>query len=227
MKKTILCILLLVVLTECFGQLVRRKDYDAAFALQAGGETGMLTTFRHPKLSLSPAFGLKMTFPFNRKWFLGSEVNYSRLKYEVSDQVEAHWDIAGETGNFDGAQLTRFDLKQIQVPVYLKYMLSCNKASVLFGFYGSYVFDAGLTTSLEGGGYRVAADLSEVADQWNAGITIGYEHRIVKHLEVTCRISAGVKEVVKQSLWGDRLFPLQACLTVSYDIFRIGDCGCD
>lgn len=234
MKKMVLCALLVVVIGEVAGQLVRRVDYDAAFALQIGGETGMLTSFRHPKISLRPVAGLKMTFPFNRKWFLGSEVNYSELKYKVSGDTEFP---LGPDSYFKGGQGADFDFRQIVVPVYLKYMLNCNRASVLFGFYGSYAFHTALKTSLSGEKYVSGAqavawtaekDFSPVLQQWNAGITLGYEHQIVKHLNIMCRISAGVREVVKdRQLWGDKLLPLQGSLTLSYDILRIGDCGCD
>lgn len=236
MRFIIMCVVLLLLVAEGFGQLVRKKDYDAAFALQIGGETGMLTSFHSPEVTLRPTAGLKMTFPFTRKWFLGSEVNYSELKYGISERIDGGMSVMGEAVNFRGNQRAEFDLKQIQVPLYLKYMLNCNKASVLFGFQGSYVFDSKLNVSLSGErddpGETVPADinidLSDTMGKWNVGVTIGYEHRIVRHLDVMCRVSVGVKEVVKnQSFGGDRLIPVQACITVSYDMFRIGDCGCD
>lgn len=222
MKRIALCILLLTVLADCYGQLVRRKDYNAAFALQAGGETGLLTTFHHPKYHLSPAWGLKMTFPFTRKWFLGSEVNYSQLQYTVSGE-EKPGEIAEHSGT---KQWADFDLKQVQVPVYLKYMLGCNRASVLLGFYGSYVFDGGYRLASEGN--SSSADYSDALESWNAGITFGYEHRIIKRLNIMCRFSVGLKEVTRgPKPWNDRLLPMQACITLSYDFLRIGDCDCD
>ena len=209
MKKVIFCILFLGILWESFGQLVRRKDYDAAFALQVGGETSVLTAFQNAGFLLRPVAGLKMTFPFTRKWFLGGEINYSELKY-----------------SFAGPQQTDFHIKKLHVPVYLKYMLNCNKASVLFGLYGSYVADGHCFTGFtDSPGYT---DISGDLETWSAGVTAGFEYRMVKRLHVMCRISGGVKEVMKkQPFFKDKLFPLQACITLSYDILRIGDCGCD
>lgn len=218
MKRAIFFLIFGIITIESYGQLVRRKDYDAAFALQAGGGSGILTTFHHPVLSLTPTAGLKMTFPFTRKWFLGSEINYEQLKYKVHKQVNTPW------GNLQEKQKATFDLKQVGIPVYLKYMLNCNKASLLFGIYGSYTFDARFTTS-----FNEESDAgNDNMEDWNAGIVIGYEHRLAKHLNVMCRINAGVREVVQDyKLFGDKLFPVSACLTLSYDILRIGDCGCD
>lgn len=209
MKKAIFCVLLLGIIAESFGQLVRRKDYDAAFALQAGGEVGALTAFQDAKFSFRPVAGLKMTFPFTRLWFLGMEVNYSQLKY-----------------GFANPQATEINIKQLHVPVYLKYRLHSNKASVLFGVYGSYVLDGkGSVAVEEKADY---ADLSGALEDWSAGITVGYEHQLVKRLNIMCRISGGIREAVKkQPVFKDKLFPLQACITLSYDILRIGDCECD
>lgn len=236
MKAIIACALLLIVFAESHGQLVRRKDYDAAFALQAGVETGMLTTLRHPELFVRPIAGLKMTFPFTRKWFLGGEVNYSELKYNTTDRTGYTGEWAGQDFTFRGEQKMKFDLKQVQLPLYLKYMLNCNKASVLFGFYGAYIFDARLEAIFSGSSAAgedalqtpVETRLPEALDNWHAGVTVGYEHRIVKHLDIICRINIGMKEVVRnQPFFRDKLLPVQACITLSYDIFRIGDCGCD
>lgn len=200
MKIFILASLLFVLTHDAFTQLVTRKDYDAAFALQLGGELSMLTLWDQPKVSPKPIAGLKMTFPFNRKWFLGSEVNYSQLKY--------------------GSQKFDFDIKQIHIPLYLKYMLNSNKASVLFGLYGSYMLESNITE--KGNISKI-----EASDYFGIGLTIGYEYQIVKHFNAMFRLSTGIKELVNNQVFKDeKILPLQASITLSYDIFRIGDCGC-
>lgn len=214
MRIVILCVLFLLLTAESFGQLVRRKDYDAAFALQAGGETGVLIPWSSPGLSVRPTGGLKMTFPFTRKWFLGGEVNYSEFKFS-SRYV---WD-GGEPVD------SRFFIRQLQVPVYLKYMLNCNRASVLFGVFGSYFIDKSLDIGMQSGSDGHSADGLDV---WNGGLVIGYEYQIVKHFNVMLKICAGAKELLKSTATAEkRLCPVQASLTLSLDVLRIGDCGCD
>lgn len=226
MKRIIVLGLLLLLMFECVGQLVRRVDYDAAFALQAGGDIGMLAPFgSKPGVFVQPSGGLKMTFPFTRKWFLGSEINYSRLKYNNTYPVTRQ--ISGTqlfTENLENSR-GRFDLKQIQVPVYLKYMLGSNRESILFGIYGTYVFDG----SVKGEGFPDGDGISAgKVESWTAGLTVGYELRVVKHLNLMFRLSGGVKDVLKSgNVWGKKLFPLQAGVTLSFDVLRIGDCGCD
>ena len=201
MKLFIFVSLLFIIPNDAFTQLVTRKDYDAAFALQVGGEISMLTIWDQPKVSLQPIAGLKMTFPFTRKWFLGSEVNYSQFKY--------------------GSQKFNFDMKQIHIPIYLKYMLNSNKSSVLFGFYGSYIFDSNIVE-------KETLSNIESSDNLGVGVTIGYEYQVVKHFNVMFRLSTGIKELVKNQAFKDEdLLLLQASITLSYDIFRIGDCGCN
>lgn len=232
MKIFWLGLLLCWMVTESSGQLVRRKDYDAAFALQAGGESGLLLPVRQPQLSVRPFGGLKMTFPFTRKWFLGSEVNYSELKYQTAFSAGENFSAGNREVKAD------FHLRQLQWPVYLKYMLNCNRASVLFGFYGTYVFEAkgsavgpGLSGSGELSGESAISgerDFSAALCSWNVGLTLGYEYQLVKHLNLMCRVSAGLQEVMKAGEGiGKKWFPAQICLTLSYDLLRIGDCGCD
>lgn len=222
--KRIIVFGLLFLSFQGMGQLVRRVDYDAAFALQAGGDIGMLVPFgSKPGVFVQPTGGVKMTFPFTRKWFLGSEINYSRLKYSSTYPVNPQ--MPGTEQFAEGNGRGHFDLKQIQIPVYLKYMLGSNRESILFGIYGAYVFDG----SVEGEGTPAERVTFGNMESWHAGLTIGYELRIVKHLNLMFRLSGSVKEVLKNgnNIWGKKLFPVQAGLTLSFDVLRIGDCGCD
>lgn len=239
--KLLLCLsFALFLMLESYGQLVTKRDYDAAFAIQAGGETGILLPVKNPGFRITPTAGLKMTFPFTRKWFLGGEVNYSELKFKGSYDVPAF--KAGEQNYAGNAEISG-NIRKIQVPVYLKYMLNSNKASVLFGIYGAYLFDNDLQAGLENArlvlppessvasgaiGEAVPFDMSGEVESWNAGITIGYEHRIVKHLNIMLKVNAAVRELLtSDNSCGKRLYPVQASLTLSFDIFRIGDCECD
>lgn len=224
MKSIVISGLLLLFCSQGMGQLVRRVDYDAAFALQAGGDIGMLAPFgRKPGVFVQPMGGLKMTFPFTRKWFLGSEINYSRLKYNTTYVLDYRVpERAMDNGADDRG---RFDLKQIQVPVYLKYRLGSNRENILFGIYGAYIFDASVKGNDLPGVNGITAGKME---SWTAGLTVGYELQVVKHLNLMFRLSGGLKEVMKSdNIRGEKLFPLQAGLTLSFDVLRIGDCGCD
>lgn len=215
MKGIVFCLLGLLIGLESFGQLVRRKDYDLAVALQAGGGTSVEVPFRNARMFAVPVGGLKMTIPFTRKWFLGTEVNYVNHRFDSRYAV-------GE--NIHRKQEVRFRLKELQLPVYLKYMLNCNRASLLFGGYAGYYFQNKSGIS----GPNPLGTLDDEMKKWNAGLTFGYEYQIVKHLNVMCRVSAGLNDLMhSREVLGKKVFPLQACITVSYDIFRVGDCGCD
>lgn len=215
MKIIVFCLLGVLIGLESSGQLVRRKDYDLAVALQAGGGTSVGVPFRNARLFAVPLGGLKITVPFTRKWFWGMEVNYADNRFDSRYAV-------GE--NTDQKDRVRFRLKELQFPLYFKYMLNCNRASLLFGGYAGYYFQnkSGIP------GQNSVVVLGDEMEKWNAGLTFGYEYRIVKHLNVMCRVSAGLNTLVhSREVLDQKVFPLQACITVSYDIFRVGDCGCD
>ena len=61
MKGIVFCLLGLLIGVESSGQLVRRKDYDLAVALQAGGGTSVGIPFRDVRMFVVPVGGLKMT----------------------------------------------------------------------------------------------------------------------------------------------------------------------
>lgn len=203
--------LLIFLVSESYGQLVRKRDYDVALALQAGGNISLAMPFRHPQIGVMPQGGLKMTFPFDRKWFIGTEINYLSLNFKGRYPL---------TTGTDDQMVLDAELRQLEVPVYLKYMLNCNRASVLLGVYGAYTLQ-----------YDFPREEQKEFDpdkDWNMGVTLGYEYQIVKRLNVMCRISAGVRELMKTEYTGGRsLFPLRMSLTISYDVLRIGGCGCD
>lgn len=202
MKKSMksACITALICLFFVFSgksQLVTKKDYDAAFALQGGIETGILLPASSPHIRINPAAGLKMTFPFTRKWFLGSEINYSRLQADIRLK--------------ETATREKFTLERLLIPLYIKYTLPANRSSVLLGIYGGWIYKR-----------------EEAVRPWEGGIVAGYEQRIVKHVHLTFKLSGSIKEAVSLRLPEyKKYYPLQASLTLSYDVLRIGDCGCD
>ena len=106
MKGIVFCLLGLLIGVESSGQLVRRKDYDLAVALQAGGGTSVGIPFRDVRMFVVPVGGLKMTIPFTRKWFLGTEVNYADHRFDSRY-------APGE--NTDRKQKVRFRLKELQL----------------------------------------------------------------------------------------------------------------
>lgn len=188
-------------------QLVTKKDYTAAFALHAGAESGVLMTSEISQVNITPVAGLKMTFPFNRKWFIGSEINYSQLK----------------TRNKFSNPTTRLelDLEQITVPVYVKYMLNSNRGMLLFGGYVSGLLSDNYHYSTQ----APSATLKNGIKKWDYGFTMGYEQLFTRHLALALKINCGVQSLTDVPD-NKKFIPLKASLTLSYDLFHIGDCGC-
>lgn len=201
--------------SDSHAQLVTKKDYSAAFAFQIGAGTAITPASAPGAVSIKPIAGLKITFPFNREWFLGSEINYNSLKTtnRVPNAPEAEKQIK-----------IQLDLQQITVPLYLKYILRSNKSYLLLGGYVSYLYDRKYSLS----GFTTSPEASPVhIHPWDGGIIFGFEQRLIKHLHLSLKISSSVKSVLETPLTDKKFIPVQAGLTVSYDLFRLGDCGCD
>lgn len=218
MRLLVLSVLFFLLTGHCAAQMIGKRDYDAAFALQAGGTIAMPLPLGHPKATVQAMGGLKMTFPFNRKWFIGAEVNYEKLNFKSSYSIHGE----GQASSPEKLKI-KVGIEQIEVPVYLKYMLNCNRASVLLGFYGTYVFQSDPHPL-----HPEDTACPKPDKEWNAGLTLGYEYQLVKRLNVMCRLSMGMRDVIKpEYVQGKSFLPLQASLAISYDILRIGGCGCD
>lgn len=212
MCGTICLFLCLFFVQESCAQMIGKRDYDAALALQAGGNVALAVPFHHPRAGIQPQGGLKLTFPFDRKWYLGTEVNYLALSYQGRY-------VSGATGAGEEMELNA-KLRQLELPVYVKYMLNCNRASVLFGFYGACTLAYDFPREEQKG--------FEPDKDWNLGLTLGYEYQLVKRLNVMCRASLGAREFLQTAYTaGKKFFPLHIGLTLSYDVLRIGGCGCD
>lgn len=213
------------------GQLVRKRDYDAAFAVQAGVNTGIAIPGKPKGLKADGIYGLKMTFPFNRKWFLGAEINYNPLRLEAQRTI---WKISDGIVHI-GPHTTEIELQTLNIPVYMKYMLRNNRTGILLGGYFSWHLKGEVkaedTTYLHASGTPDLINIFKYesnTDKWDVGLTAGIEQKLLKHLNLLFKVSGSVKGLVKKENHIFRnIFPLQAHLTLSYDIFRIGDCGCD
>lgn len=151
--------------------------------------------------------GMKMTFPFTRRWFLGAEVNYLRSKSKEKQTVYISDEKPGPKLSVERKR------EGVNVPIYVKYLL---------GPYGTSLFGGGYVSWINSDKCEIAEEglpLKIDADSWDAGVSVGVEQRIVKHLNVMYRLNVGLKNA--------STLPLQHCLTLSFDVFRVGDCGCD
>lgn len=202
LRRIIAFVFFISTVTTGYAQLVTRKDYKAAIGVQAGAECGIFPSAAISQIRITPTAGLKMTFPFNRKWFVGSEINYSRLHTR-----NKYPDAQGE----DRIEL---DLHQIMVPVYAKYMLNSNRATLLFGGH--------LTCRIDN---KSQPFFPVEIKKWNCGITAGYEQLFTSRLHLTFKIDYGLLSQIESSA-NKKFTPLKAGLTLSYDLLRIGDCGC-
>lgn len=214
LPRITLFIILLYISIPGQAQLVTKKDYTASFALQAGAESGIIATATPSHIKITPTAGLKMTFPFNRKWFIGSEINYSQLK------------TRNKYTNTDGQNRIELNLRQIAVPLYLKYMLRSNQASLLLGGYATYYFDNNYHFTSGSPSSVPVTEKPIQVKKWDYGFIAGYEQQLIQRLNLTFKISCGILSPIEISSANKKFIPLQASLTLSYDIFRIGDCGC-
>lgn len=204
----------------CSAQLVRKVDYDAAIALHVGGHADVVMPgSAFEKMGFGTVFGLKMTFPFNRRWFLGMEVDHDQFKTEGRIGFRSPDQGSGEV---PGDVKTKIEINSIKIPVYLKYLLDSRRNNLLLGGYFSWRYKENKIELPE----EIFPGKPEF-QKWDAGFVVGYEKGLGKVINMMFRIDASVRNLVKNSDgFSKKIFPVQASLIFSFDVLRIGDCGC-
>lgn len=244
MRKSMIILLALLLTRSIYGQkTINTKDYVADFAVQAGIGTGFISSGTIEKLKLDGIYGLKMDFPFNKKWSIGAEIDYTQLRTENKHSIirGRHYYISKDyTYDFiikDQARI-KINLHTLSIPFYVKYKFNAQRTAVFLGGYFSVNFKRKVSFSMPmvEGGSSSWIPQSELdgpsliflyktpkADKWDAGLTLGIEQQIVKRLFIMLRLSSSCKNILKQTdFYPKKLFPFQANLTLSYSILKLG-----
>ncbi|GHV63705.1 hypothetical protein FACS1894199_00240 [Bacteroidia bacterium] len=109
-----------------------------------------------------------------------------------------------------------YNINDLSVPLYLKRSLKNKDNCIVFGAYASYRIKENENTNVSSDNVSNGG-----ATSLGAGVLIGFEHKITYDLHIAFKISGGLVEQ------GEQLkIPLQATISLSYDIHRSGGCGC-
>lgn len=242
MRKDIFILVALLLSGNVYSQKTScSKDYSVNFAIQAGISTGFMSSGTIDGMKYDGIYGLKMDFPFQKKWSIGAEINYTQLRTEnkhdiqtliISSSAKRTYELI-----FKDQALIKINLHALSVPFYVKYKFNAQRTAVFLGGYFSVNFKRkisiptniiGGTTSWEPEGETQNPSLTFLpdmpeADKWDAGLTLGIEQQIVKQLFIMLRVSGSCKDILKQAdFYPKKLFPFQANLTLSYNLLKLG-----
>ncbi len=210
-----------------------------------GGENKMSAT---PKLNL--ALGLSTTVGFNKHWSITAEGTYKTVSLDATmrtdNQKITEVKPAPEQDvikYFEGTANASMSFTMVEVPVFLRYTFKSGNNRILFGGYYSFVLDGKFVTTPQKGmlypddgtGHRdetkgdeitpetkYTQNFSQYLDNWDAGVILGYERRILKRLTLSGRLMMGFKDIFQPDhhyLDYDML-NIRGSFVLSYQIFK-------
>ena len=198
---------------------------------------------------LNPMIGLSYTTIFDKHWSLTVEGTYKTVSLDAKAWVEKQ---RFDENKDDGSRITKFfrgstnmemSFTMIEVPFFLRYSFSKGNNRILLGGYYSFVMknkfvvtpQKGLLFSADADGNldestasditpetRYTQEFTDYLDNWDAGILIGYERRIINRITVSGRFTMGFKDIFKKdSKYLDyKMLNMRGTVILSYQIFR-------
>ncbi|NTU95553.1 MAG: PorT family protein [Bacteroidales bacterium] len=251
MKRARFVVPVILLLLIFPGSIKAQKEspFIWSFAPQVGTDIGAPVPYPfssmggdyNPYPKILPSIGARTTFKFRAGWTFAAELTYKTVAMTADARVE-NQRMKGEAGStdqyFTGTASIESSYTQLEVPLYLKYMIGRNRSHrVLLGGYYSYILDATFISEAKKGFIGAAPDnpddvvnpdnprimdFSETLSNWDAGIILGYEIGINSRLNLGIRAMVGMKDIFKNDPPFDfKMIPVRGSVLISYDLFEI------
>lgn len=191
---------------------------------------------------LTPALGFSANLIINDQWSLSMESTYKKFgidaKAWVTDQRFIDIDDPERIISFRGTAKVQMKFSLLEIPVYAGYSFNKGKNRLVLGPYFAYVFSGEFDASPQKGMLvnvnnpddfapvspeePFTQNFSDNLSNWDIGMLIGYEWRVIEKMYLGARLSVGFKDVFKPDakyLTYDMIH-MRGTLTLSYRIFN-------
>ena len=192
----------------------------------------------YPRLNLS--IGARVSWSYNKKWSLHTEVTYKQIEMDADARVENQaFKQEESTQYFSGTAEMKMNFKMIEIPLYAKLALTnTHNSFLLLGGYYSYGLSSTFLTIAKSGyiggkpdeyGGAITPeeplpmDFSPYLDNWDAGIILGYERRIWKRANIGFRLMVGFKDIFtpENAFFDYAMWHMRGSVVLEYDLFLI------
>ena len=248
MKRVSVLIIFLFSLTPLFSREEGEPPLRWSFSPQVGTDLGVTLPYPmsaiggvfNPYPDILPSLGARTSFSFKHGWVLGAEVTYKTVSMTANARVENQMMLSG-SGNakqyFSGTAFLRSSFTQLEVPLYVKYMIGERGIHrVLLGGYWSYMLEGKFSTEARKGyigsepdrvdnivdpAYPILMDFSKSLGDWDAGILVGFELGINERLNMGIRVMTGLRDIFGGSTpFEYSMIHLRGTIVVRYNIFE-------
>lgn len=199
--------------------------------------------FKYIPSEFAPAIKPKLTFggevivPVSKRFSVCVEVNYKTLAVDaeayVEDQRFRHESLASDM-YFTGMADMNMSFTMIEFPVYAEYAFSGGRNRLILGGYYSINKEQNFDVIAKKGFLRTEPDsedlnplssdlemtFSEELDSWDAGVTFGYERRIVENLSVNGKVHVGLKSIFTPDfdMLDYKMYQMRLAVGITYEL---------
>lgn len=233
--------------------LNKTDDYPRSyFGVHTGLDIGGSTPIPMGKLGsnakinvapgLMPQLGGSWLFQIDDRWNVGLEVTYKKVDLDINAWVPGQRyrdkDNEGLFVTFRGTTNIEMSYTMLEIPLYAGYTFGPLRNNTIFlGIYYAYIINhdfkiyptKGVITSSTGTTSSITPDTPYTQDfdgdlkNWDLGITVGYDRKLLNRLNLGFRMSMGVTDVF---LHGSNaldygMYQIRGSIVLSYKLFKV------
>lgn len=224
-------------------------DIGAAVPFPLGG-MGAENMSAVPKLN--PSLGFSFTASPISRFSATAEVTYKQVGIDAKARVNGQqFTLVDDNGTrtnteFRGTAHVKMAFSMLEVPVFVGYSFKGGRNKVFLGGYYSHIFKAEFdTTPIKGvvisppdnpGGRDelvlvspdnpvdsdVMPPFNDYMDNWDAGMLVGFQWRIIQRVNLSARVSVGFKDIFNkgENYLDYKMLHMRGTVVLSYNIFN-------
>ncbi|MGL4994193.1 MAG: outer membrane beta-barrel protein [Bacteroidales bacterium] len=194
-----------------------------------------------------PSIGLRVSYDINSSWRLSTEATYKQVGFKADSKVKDQYTLlidqtsgARQVVYFTGVADMDMAFTLLEIPLYATWSWNRGRDNILAGVYYAHAFSASFDNTARKGYLSDVKDnptteqinplneplvqsFNEVMSNWDIGVVIGYERRILRDFTLGLRVSMGSVDIFQkgQNPLGYEMRHMRGSLNISYDLFSL------
>jgi len=194
-----------------------------------------------------PSVGLRISYDINPSLRLSTEATYKQVGFKADSKVKDQYTLLIDQTSgdrqvvyFTGVADMDMSFTLLEIPLYVTWSWNSGRDNIIAGIYYAHTFSASFDNTAKKGYLSDVKDnpttdqinplneplvqsFNEVMSNWDIGVLIGYERRILRDFTLGLRVSMGSIDIFQkgQNPLGYEMRHMRGSLNVSYDLFSV------
>lgn len=196
---------------------------------------------------LAPSLGLRISYDITPSWRLSTELTYKQVGFKADSKVRDQYTLlidqtsgSRQVVYFTGVAEMDMSFTLLELPIYTTWSWNDGRDNLTAGLYYAHTIRAAFDNVAVKGFLADVKDnptaeqinplnepllqsFNEVMNNWDIGVMVGYERRVLRDFTLGLRVSMGTVDIFKrgQNPLGYEMRHMRGSLNISYDLFRI------